>query len=305
MFASIYRSLSLCFPHRKKCAAQMSKAIESADWRDYLLILVLVTLPLTAWSHDEAKTFASATGFNESEAFKFSQSAIGRRIGDYRFRDGNDRGVDISNYLGRPMIVSFVYTSCYHTCPLITRRLAAAVDAARGVFGVTGFQVLTVGFDADVDSPARMRAFARQHRVGDSGWVFLSAEKDIISEFAAELGFIFFPSPKGFDHLAQISIIDSEGRIYRQIYGDEFEPPAIIEPLKELAFGQRAGESLLADWVDGIRLFCTVYDPASGRYRFDYSIMITVITGIICLGAIAVFLIHGWRQHRASHRSGL
>lgn len=280
----------------------MDKDLKIKNCRMLLPIMALLAMPLAVWPHDGESKHTGAAAFDRSEAVALSQSAIGRRIGDHEFRDSNDRGVNISSYLGRPVIVSFVYTSCYHTCPLITRKLAAAVDAARAVFGAEGFQVLSVGFDAKVDSPDRMRAFARRHGAGGPGWMFLSAEEQVISAFTEELGFVFFPSPKGFDHLAQISILDGEGRVYRQIYGDEFDPPAIIEPLKELAFGQHAGDSMVADWIDGVRLFCTVYDPASGRYRFDYSIIITAITGIISLGAIAIFLFHGWRQHRASGR---
>ncbi len=275
-----------------------------AGRRALAVALALLALSPAAWSHD-SETKASALSFVESEALEFSQSAIGRRVGDHRFTDSSGRSVTLDRYAGRPMVVSFVYTSCHHTCPLITRRLIQAVDAARAVFGANGFQVLTVGFDAGVDSPERMRAFARQHRVNDAGWAFLSADKETLGAFTSELGFIFSPSPKGFDHLAQTSIIDGEGRVYRQIYGDELKPPDIIEPLKELAFGQRSGSSVLSDWVDGIRLFCTVYDPASGRYRFDYSVIVTAITGIVSLGAIAIFLVHGWRQHRASDRSDL
>jgi protein SCO1/2 len=283
----------------------MDKDLGIKNGHMLVTIIALLALPPAIWSHDGKSQVISATAFDESRALALSQSAIGRRISDYEFKDSYDRRVKISSYLGRPMIVSFVYTSCHHTCPLITRRLATAVDAARAVFGADGFQVLSVGFDAEADSPDRLRAFARQHGAGGPGWAFLSADGETISAFSADFGFVFFPSPKGFDHLAQISIVDGEGRIYRQIYGDEFDPPAIIEPLKELAFGQRQGESRVADWIDGIRLFCTVYDPASGRYRFDYSIIITAITGIISLGAVAVFLVHGWRQHRASDRRKL
>lgn len=282
----------------------MDKSPGSIDFRALLLITVLLALPFAVWSHDDEMKLSDPTTFNEPEAFEFSQSAIGRRISEHEFTDSNNRSVNFSSYLGQPVIVSLVYTSCHHTCPLITTRLAATVNAAREVFGANGFRVLTVGFDADMDSPERMRAFAHQHRLGGPGWAFLSADKETITAFTAELGFVYFPSPRGFDHLAQISIIDRDGRVYRQVYGDQFDPPDIIEPLKELAFGQRSGESVLSDWVDGIRLFCTVYDPASGRYRFDYSVIVTAVTGIISLGVVAIFLFHGWRQHRASDRSG-
>lgn len=271
----------------------------------FLLVIAGLALPIAVWPHDSETPVTGSANFNQSEALNFSQSAIGRRISDYPFRNSDNHAVQLSNYLGKPVVVSFIYTSCHHTCPLTTKRLSVAVDAARGVFGADGFRVLSVGFDAKVDSPARMQAFAQQQRVGGPGWAFLSADSETISAFAAELGFIFFPSPKGFDHLAQISIVDAQGRVYRQIYGDDFSPPAIIEPLKELVFDKRVGQSRLADWIDGIRLFCTVYDPASGKYRFDYSVVITALTGIVCLGAVAIFLVHGWRQNRESDRSSL
>jgi len=39
---------------------------------------------------------------------------------------------------------------------------------------------------------------------------------------------------------------------------------------------------------------CTVYDPASGRYRFDYSLIIAFVLGLACLGAVAVFVVRAW-----------
>jgi hypothetical protein len=37
-----------------------------------------------------------------------------------------------------------------------------------------------------------------------------------------------------------------------------------------------------------VRLFCTIYDPASGRYRFDYALVVEVVAGILALGMVAV-----------------
>jgi len=48
--------------------------------------------------------------------------------------------------------------------------------------------------------------------------------------------------------------------------------------------------------MDGLRLLCTVYDPSSGRYRFDYSIFVGGTIGAICLLGIAVFLVRSWRE---------
>ena len=111
------------------------------------------------------------------------------------------------------------------------------------------------------------------------------------------MGFIFFKSSKGFDHLSQITVLDADGKIYRQIYGVKYEPPQLIEPLKELMFGNRTESTLVEGWINNIRLFCTIYDPHSGRYEFDYSIFIGIIMGILILGSIGTFIVRAWRQN--------
>ena len=137
---------------------------------------------------------------------------------------------------------------------------------------------------------------AARHR--SPRWTFLSADARTIEALTRDLGFSYFRSPKGFDHTAQTTVLDAQGKVYRQVYGENYAAPALVEPLKELTFGLRARESGLGGWVEGLRLFCTVYDPASGRYRFDYSIFVSLLVGTVSLGAVAVFIVRAWRQGR-------
>ena len=54
--------------------------------------------------------------------------------------------------------------------------------------------------------------------------------------------------------------------------------------------------------IDRIRLFCTVYDPLRDRYRFSYTIFITIIGGAVSLGAVGFILLRAiirlWRRER-------
>jgi len=234
--------------------------------------------------------------YDRDTALRISQAALGARVGNHAFLDARGNAVRLADYRGKPLIVSLVYTSCYHTCPVMTRYLKGMVEVAREAVGDDGFSVVTVGFDTPADTPERMRAFASQQGVELPGWDFLSTDAETIARLTSELGFIFFPSPKGFDHLAQTTLLDGDGRVYRQIYGDRFEAPALVEPLKELVFETDRLPTTLEGWVDNVRLFCTIYDPTSGRYRFDYSIFVGAIIGIVCLASIAVFVVRAWRQ---------
>ena len=96
--------------------------------------------------------------------------------------------------------------------------------------------------------------------------------------------------------MVQATIVDADGRVYRQVYGQEFEAPILVDGLKRLVLGQRAAESTLPSLVESVRLICTVFDPKSGRYRFDYSIVLSFAIGVMCLGAIAAFIWKSWRE---------
>ncbi len=233
---------------------------------------------------------------DERAALQISQAAVGRSLGDYLLRDRTGAPLRLEDLRGRPLVLNLIYTSCYHTCPLMTRNLAAVVAGARDALGEDSFTVVSVGFDTAVDTPQRMDVFARQQGISDTRWLFVSGDEAAMSALTRDIGFTYRPSPKGFDHLAQTTVIDADGVVYRQIYGEAFQPPALVEPLKQLLWGTKAKASSIDGWLTGVRLFCTVYDPAAGRYRFDYSIFIAAIVGAGCLVFLAVFIVRLWRQ---------
>lgn len=268
------------------------------------IIIFIASLPSMVYSNESEshRNKISLSDFDNEQALAYSQSVIGKTIADYQLTDQNGNTVNIANYyIEKPAIVSFIYTSCHHTCPVLTTNLHKTVEIAQQALGKDSFTVLTIGFDAGIDTPQRMKSFAAERGINDRNWHFLSADTETIENITRDMGFIFFTSAKGFDHLAQTTIIDRKGRVYRQIYGASFPPPALIEPLKEIMYeGGNFLPTNISEWINNIRLFCTIYDPSSGRYGFDYSIFIALITGFISLGALLLFLVHLWRTNRTS-----
>lgn len=244
---------------------------------------------------------AGATVADETaaEALATSQRALDRPIGDWTFRDLENREVTLSSLRGKPLVIAFVYSSCIQSCPVIIETLADAERVARDALGADSFQVAVVGFDAAHDTPTGMARFARQHRLDGRGWHFLSADPETVIGFTERAGFTWFPTAKGFDHLDQVTVVDAEGVIYRQVYGASFDLPALVEPLKELVFGTRAPWSSPAELWKKVKLFCTIYDPGADRYRFDYSIFFQLFVGsTIILLMIGFVVRNGWRLYR-------
>jgi protein SCO1 len=236
---------------------------------------------------------------DSARAIELSQSVIGNRIGDYAFTDSYGRPRRLADYRGKPLLVTFVYTGCSQVCPTTVRFLDGAVREARRTFGPGSFAIVTIGFNQPFDTPQAMRAFAGQHRITDPDWDFLSPAPDRVEALTRAFGFTWYATPKGFDHVTQVTVLDGEGRVYRQIYGESFQIPMLIEPLKQIITGAPVPAG---DWrmlVEKVRLFCTVYDRSSGRYRLDYSLFVGMAIGLLILGAGVTSLLREWRSQRA------
>lgn len=238
--------------------------------------------------------------FDRDEALETSQAAVGAELSNLRFTRSDGEEISLSDYQGQPLLVNMIYTSCVHTCPLIVESLERSVKIARNAMGDESFKVITVGFDTRLDTPKQMKAYAHTRGIRTSGWDFLSADEETVAQLSKELGFLFVAAPHGFDHLAQLSIVDGEGVVYRQVYGVQPPPPSVVEPLKDLIFGRKSGFTSFDGIKNQVRLFCTIYNPASGKYQFDYSLIVGMVIGFLSLVAIGTFLIRGFIGLRKS-----
>lgn len=218
---------------------------------------------------------------DEKDALKISQSAIGNQLGEYTFLNRNGRTVRLSDYRGKPLVIDMIYTHCPFICATKTRNLDA-LKLSREALGDDSFGVLTIGFDTENDTPEAMDAFGKRVDAKISNWEFVSADADTIKKLSTDLGFVFFPSPRGgFDHITQTTFIDGQGRVYQHIYGDEFNNKTLLEPLKNMIYNIKISEPGLAGLSNRVKLFCTVYDAQTGKYRIDYSYFYAIGLGIL------------------------
>lgn len=261
------------------------------------LISLLGLLPWTS----PAGAGDGESAFDARAALRASQAAIGTTVGEHALYDRAGNRVMLSSYRGKPLLVSFAYTGCTQVCPLTTKMLAKAVGSAERALGSGRFQVITIGFNLPYDTPAAMADFARRLGINSPDWDFLSADAASVTRLTRELGFDFRATAGGFDHITQVSLVDGQGRIVRQIYGDEFELPLLVEPLKQMLAVSPVEPSGLAQMIDKVRLVCTVYDPVSGQYRFSYAVAIEIGTGLSVIAAALLFMLKS-RRRRGTQR---
>jgi protein SCO1/2 len=244
----------------------------------------------------------AGAALDPDRALKTSQAAIGKRVGDYAFLDRESRQVRLADYRGKPLVVSFVYTGCFSVCPTTTAQVAKAIREARKTLGTGAFRVVTIGFNLPYDSPEAMRDFARRYGIDDPSWEFLSPFEPQLGALVADLGFEYVRTAGGFDHLTQLTILDAEGKVFRQVYGDEFALPLLIDPLQALVTGTPMPRASVAELLERVRIVCTVYDPKSGRYRFKTSVIGEIMSFVIVTVATFGFLWHERRRRRRLER---
>jgi protein SCO1/2 len=240
---------------------------------------------------------------DQTAALRASQAAMGRTIGDYTLQDREGRAVRLSNYRGKPLLVSFMYTGCFQICPTTTRALQNAASVARDALGEGTFNVISIGFNQPADSPQALKSFASQYGIRSPNWEFLSPPAAIVPDLARDFGFEFVATAAGFDHVLQVSVVDAEGRIYRQIYGEDYSADYLTEPLRQLLTGTPIADATsLSAILEQVRILCSVYDPRTGKYRVSYAIVLEIAGGATFLLWIIWFFLDEWWRRRSARR---
>jgi protein SCO1 len=239
--------------------------------------------------------WAAPERLDPRQAMERSEAAVGRKIGNYSLFDSTGAVLPLASFRGKPLILSLVYTSCYSVCPPTTQHLIAAVGQATKLIGPDRFAVLTVGFDARNDTPARLAQFASVQGVKFANWRLASADSATMEALLRDLGFSYASVAGGFDHVSQTTIVDRDGIVRRNVYGDDFPIQMFMEPLKDAVYGTTTAFSP-AGLVDRIKFICTTFDPGTGRYRIDYGLAFGSVIAALSLAVMGGLILREWKR---------
>ncbi|MBK9360095.1 MAG: SCO family protein [Rubrivivax sp.] len=244
---------------------------------------------------------------DQRQAVLDSQAVVGSTPADFTLLDRREKPVRLADYRGKPLLVSFIYTGCFTICPTQTRALHEAVKGLDRMLGPHQFNVVSIGFNQPFDSPTAMRAFAAQHRIDYPNWEFLAPHGKQVAALTKAFGFSWVETPAGFDHVVGVTVVDAQGRIHSQVYGDRMTAEALGVPLRELILSAPpAGKVPTFDeLVERVRILCTVYDADTGEYRYDWKLLLEIFGGLAFFASAGVYLWREWRSQRRSRTPAL
>jgi protein SCO1 len=142
--------------------------------------------------------------------------------------------VKLADFRGKVVAVTFIYTLCTDTCPVLTPMMSFVQDRLGRDFGEK-IVFISVTIDPERDTPQVLRDYAQAFGANLSGWFFVTGTSDVIRDVTRRYGVFASKAADGnVDHSFLTSIIDPHGILRVQYLGVRFDPEEFRHDLLSL-----------------------------------------------------------------------
>jgi protein SCO1 len=202
--------------------------------RAVILASVLIVLVIAGCGGGGSSGSASATSSNP----KFAGTAADppKPAPPLELKDSLGKPVNIDDYRGKAVLVTFIYDHCPDVCPIIVGNLHTAQSELGSE--ANKLQIIAVSVDPTGDTPQTVKAFLKEHQMtGRMQYLIGSrpqleqawADWNIVSKASSKQG-----NPDLVEHSALIYGVSGRGKI-TTLYPANFKPAQIIHDVPILA----------------------------------------------------------------------
>ncbi len=151
---------------------------------------------------------------------------------DFTLTDQDGKHFSLQQLRGRVAVVSFIFTSCSDTCPLLTAKL---VGIQRKLAPEEPVFFVEITVDPLHDSPAVLKKYAQAYSAPPERFAFLTGDFDEIKQVVHSYGVYFNErAPQDVDHTFLTSIVDGSGVLRVQYLGWRFDPEEFLGDLRSV-----------------------------------------------------------------------
>jgi protein SCO1/2 len=142
--------------------------------------------------------------------------------------------ISLANLRGKVVAVTFIFTLCTATCPVLTPMMSLVHDQLGPDFGSkVVFASITV--DPERDTPEMLKLYAQMYGVDVVGWSFLTGPSSVIQDLTRRYGVFASKNADGdIEHSFLTSIVDRRGILRVQYLGVRFDPEEFRRDLVSL-----------------------------------------------------------------------
>ena len=153
---------------------------------------------------------------------------------DFALTSQDGAPVALSDFRGKVVAVTFIYTLCSDTCPVLTPMMSFVQDRLGSDFG-SKIIFISVTVDPERDTPQVLKDYAQAFGANPSGWFFATGAPDVIRDVTRRYGVFASKAAGGnVDHTFLTSIVDPQGILRVQYLGVRFDPEEFRHDLLSL-----------------------------------------------------------------------
>src|SRR5437763_5404652 len=174
----------------------------------------------------------------------------GDDIPDFQLVNQDGKRIHLSQYRGKALALTFVYTRCPQPdqCTLMSTNFATVdkeLQKEPDIYAKT--HLLTVSFDPDYDTPKVLRSYGASHtgRYSDETfqhWELATGTKDEVKGVAQFFGLRYFQDTESGDeqviHSLRTAVIGPDGKLIKLYRGNLKKPDEIVNDLTSLVSAQ-------------------------------------------------------------------
>jgi len=164
---------------------------------------------------------------------------LGDAVPDFTLIDQTARAVALSQWTGKVVAVTFIYTSC--PLPDYCFRLANNFGQLNQRFaGRMGrdLVLLSISFDPVHDQPKVLAKYAATWKADPESWHFLTGPLDEVKAVSRRFGLNFWPEDVYVTHSLHTLVIDRRGRLAADFEGNQFTARQLGDYLEALISGK-------------------------------------------------------------------
>jgi protein SCO1/2 len=153
---------------------------------------------------------------------------------DFTLTSQDGAEVSLSNLHGKVVAVTFIFTGCTSTCPVLTPMMSQVQDRLGRDFG-TKVVFASITIDPEHDTPELLKSYAQMYGADVAGWSFLTGAPPVIADLARRYGVFAGKDAHGdVEHSTLTSVVDQRGIIRVQYLGVRFDPEEFRRDLVNL-----------------------------------------------------------------------
>jgi protein SCO1/2 len=134
------------------------------------------------------------------------------------------RELKLADLRGKVVAITFIFTRCTDTCPVLTPMMSFVQDRLGSEFG-TKIAFLSITVDPERDTPEVLKEYGEAFGANFAAWFFLTGSPSAIADVTRRYGVFAAKTENGnVDHTFLTSVIDRYGILRVQYLGVRFDP---------------------------------------------------------------------------------